>query len=182
MKMSRDELEYAISQYLDGILPPLERAALDDRLAGDAEARALLDEYRQLDASLKNLPMPALAWDHVAEQIRQAVAQEETPIRHYELRPMRWVSGLAIAASVLLAISLAMHFAQQPTQKPAGVATISGPAAEVAAGPVVSQIGIGPSPAVAANWQASDEIISRPTVVLIDQARSSAQDSESGLY
>jgi anti-sigma factor RsiW len=181
MKMTRDELEYAISQYLDGTLPPLERAALDDRLASDPEARAILGEYRRLDVSLKNLPAPILAWDRVADQIRQAVAREEAPIRHYSLRPMRWISGLAIAASVLLAISLALHFAQPPP-KPAGIATISGPAAEVAAGPVVSQIGIGPSPAVAANWQASDEIISRPTVVLIDQARSSAQDTEQGLY
>jgi anti-sigma factor RsiW len=181
MKMTRDELEYAISQCLDGNLPPLERATLDDRLASDAEARAILDEYRRLDVSLKNMPMPTLAWDRVAEQIQQAVAQEELPIRHYSLRPMRWIGGLAIAASILFAISLALHFAQ-PAQKPAGVATITGPAAEVAAGPVVAQIGIGPSPTVAANWQASDEIISRPTVVLIDQARSSAQDNESGLY
>lgn len=181
MKMTRDELEYAISQYLDGNLPSLERAALDDRLASDAEARTILDEYRQLDASLKNLPLPTLAWDRVAEQIQQAVAQEEAPIRHYSLRSIDWVRGLAIAASILFVVSLALHFAQH-AEKRAGVAAVSGPAVEVAAGPIVSQIGIGPSPTVAANWQASDEIISRPTVVLIDQARSSVQDSEPGLY
>jgi hypothetical protein len=122
-----------------------------------------------------------LAWDRVASQIQQAIAQKELPIRHYSLRSIGWVRGLAVAASVLLVLSIALHFAQH-SEKPIGVATISGPAAEVAAGPIVSQIGIGPSSAVAANWQASDEIISRPTVVLIDQARSSAQDSESGLY
>ena len=179
--MTRDELEYAISQHLDGNLPPLEQAALDDRLASDAEARAILEEYRRLDVSLKNMPLPTLAWDRVASQIQQAIAQEEAPIRHYSLRSSGWVRGLAIAASVLLLISVCLHFAQ-PTEKPIGVAAISGPAVEVAAGPIVSQIGIGPSSAVAASWQASDEIISRPSVVLIDQAHSSAQDSNSDLY
>ena len=91
MNLTPDELEYAISQYLDGTLPPLERAALDERLAVDADARAILAEYRTLDASLKSLPLPALAWERVAAQIQQAIAQEEAPIPHYSLRPMRWI-------------------------------------------------------------------------------------------
>ena len=40
--MTRDELEFSISQYLDGTLGARERDALDERLATDAEARALL--------------------------------------------------------------------------------------------------------------------------------------------
>ncbi|HMB95779.1 MAG TPA: hypothetical protein VKK61_07045 [Tepidisphaeraceae bacterium] len=182
MKMTRDELEYAISQYLDGTLPPLERATLEDRLGNDAEARGILDEYRRLDSLLKTSPaVPEIAWERFAGQICDAIAKEEMPVRHYSFASTNWIRGLAIAASLLFVVSVAIHFASR-YERPTGSANVSGPTVEVAAGPIVSEIGIGPSPAVAANWRTSEEIVSRPTVVLIDQANASAQDSESGLY
>src|SRR5438445_108337 len=49
MQMSPDQLEYAISQYLDGTLARLESAALEERLASDADARELFGEYQRLD-------------------------------------------------------------------------------------------------------------------------------------
>ena len=42
--MTRDELEFRISQYLDGALAAGEQAALEARFATDADARAMLDE------------------------------------------------------------------------------------------------------------------------------------------
>jgi anti-sigma factor RsiW len=39
--MSTDQLEFSISQYLDGTLPADEQAALEERLATDAQAREL---------------------------------------------------------------------------------------------------------------------------------------------
>jgi len=183
--MSRDELEYAISQYIDGNLPLLERNALEERLAVDAEARALLQEYREFSAALKQaIPVPEIAWERLAAQIHQSLESEEAPIRHYSLRSVSWVGRLAIAASVLLAISLAVHFSNRPSAstESAGVALVSGPQIEQPKTPVIAEISIGPSASVAANSRASEEIISRPTVVLIDQAHISGQDNESSIY
>lgn len=72
--MTSDELEFAIAQYTDGTLPAGERAALEARLAADADARALLDEYRAVDATLKGPAVPEFQWDRLAEQISGAVA------------------------------------------------------------------------------------------------------------
>src|SRR3712207_3228494 len=107
MKMAGDNLEYAISQYIDGTLPPLERDALEEQLAADAEARATLEEYRRLDATMKQaMPLPEVAWDALTANIQQALAGEEAPVRHYRLGAMGWTGRLAIAASVLLAVSI----------------------------------------------------------------------------
>ena len=56
MKMTPDQLEFAISQYHDGTLPPLERNVLDELLATDPAAREMLGEYQRLDALLKRTP------------------------------------------------------------------------------------------------------------------------------
>jgi anti-sigma factor RsiW len=51
--MTPDQLEFSISQYIDGALAPLEQAVLDEVLATDANARALLEQYRKLNALVK---------------------------------------------------------------------------------------------------------------------------------
>ena len=67
-------------------MPLLERAALDERLANDAEARQILAEYRALDATLKSaMPIPDVGWDELTSQIRGALADVETPVRHFSL-------------------------------------------------------------------------------------------------
>src|SRR3954469_24291696 len=117
MKLSPDELEYSISQYLDGTLPPLERDALEDRLASDADARALLEEYRRLDLALKNQlpPVPGIAWDRLATQIQQALATaEEPPVKTYSIRSLSWAARLAIAAALLFAVSVGVYFINRP--------------------------------------------------------------------
>ena len=61
MQMNREQIEFAISQYLDGTLNPLKRAGVEAHLEKDADARALLEEYRRLDGVLKGaLPEPAV--------------------------------------------------------------------------------------------------------------------------
>ncbi|WP_428940259.1 anti-sigma factor family protein [Fontivita pretiosa] len=185
--MTREELEYSISQYLDGTLPPLQRDVLDERLASDAEARAILADYRRLDTLLKtHLPgMPQLAWDRLADEISRAVAAEEPPVRHFSIRAIGWTARLAIAAAVLMVLSLAIFFARGPRHEagpaPQGIAVVSGPQVEQSAGPVVSQISIGPSPTLANQWRGGEEIVSRPTVVLIDRVNT-GQDTDSSLY
>ena len=100
MTPTRDQLEYAVSQYIDGTLPPLESAALEERFAVDAEARAVLEEYRALDRALKtSLPEPAVAWDRLAAHLSDAVSRAEAPVRHYSLRTITRVAG-EVSASV----------------------------------------------------------------------------------
>src|SRR5436190_2074679 len=52
--MTREQIEFLISQYLDGSLTADEVVALEQILARDQEARALLDEHRKLSALLKS--------------------------------------------------------------------------------------------------------------------------------
>jgi anti-sigma factor RsiW len=71
--MSPQQLEFAITQYLDGTLPPEDVAALEQRLAEDAAARATLEEHQKLTAMLRAEPVPALAWDELASDLRAVV-------------------------------------------------------------------------------------------------------------
>lgn len=75
--MTNDQLEFAISQYLDGTLPPEERSALERLLESDADAQRLLEEYRSLDLLAKGaLPLPNLNWNKISASISDAVAAE----------------------------------------------------------------------------------------------------------
>src|SRR5215217_7013902 len=117
--MIDEQLEFRISQYADGTLPAAEVAALEMTLASDADARALLDEYRALDASLKrDLPLPEIKWDRLAEHLSGAVAEEDRattslPITRGGGAFWRGV-GFAVAAMVLIVTSLALWMRPQP--------------------------------------------------------------------
>jgi anti-sigma factor RsiW len=187
MKLSRDELEYAISQYLDGTLPLLERAALEERLAKDAEAREILAEYRALDAAVKSaMPLPNVAWDRLSAQICASLDGVEAPVRHFSLGRLPWSGRLAIAAMLLFVVTLAIYFASPqgpsvPTASnggSAGSAVVVGPTIQRPQGPAVAEISIGPSPTLAGDWRINQEVITRPSVVLIDRARLPVQDND----
>ena len=110
--MTRDELEFSISQYIDGTLGARERDALEERLATDAEARAVHTEYESLQRVLKAAPVPELDWDRFAARISGAVAREELPAQSYRIGQWLRPARLAIAASVLVAVGLAIHAAE----------------------------------------------------------------------
>ncbi len=124
--MAREELEFLISQYVDGTLVEGERVALETRLRGDDEARVLLAEHEALTARLKSVkataPAPAVDWDRLAERISAAVAGQSALVAEgdaveeskfeaepsgasdrarWRIAPARWL--IALAASVLLA-------------------------------------------------------------------------------
>lgn len=76
--MNDEQLEFAISQYLDGSLPVAETAVLEARLNEDVAARELLEEYRKVDALLKApAALPAVAWDKLSAHLSSAVNQAE---------------------------------------------------------------------------------------------------------
>jgi anti-sigma factor RsiW len=170
----QDQLEYAISQYLDGTLPPLERTILERRLSEDVEARELLDAYRRLDRVLKGMPMPAVRWDRLADHLAQAVAREEPPVRHYSIEWVRWTSRAAVAASLMLAAGIGLvAYLWDTTPGPGEPGLVMvGPPAETPRGPVVESVTVGPPAATAeASWPHAEEVITRPTRIIVAAAQ-----------
>jgi len=184
--MTTEQLEFEISQYADGTLPPASRAALESRLASDARARALLDEYRKLDAAFASArPIPALNWDRLATAISAAVADQAgaEESRRAAAYRMPWVGalrGLAIAASLLIAFGLAVAVLHHrpapnvsvnvsPKSTPTGHAVVSvaitGP--ETAPAAAVVQIDLQPAGASDASWRYAQGVVARPSRVVI---------------
>lgn len=112
--MSDEQLHFAISQYIDGTLPPAEAAALEKRLQADPAARRLLDEYRRIgDLMQVALPVPEMDWDKLSTQISAAIDREVVPVMgEGEDTPLTYRIGvwkpLAMAAGVLLCATLAL--------------------------------------------------------------------------
>jgi len=185
--MTRDELEFQISQYLDGTLAGDDQSALEARLAEDADARALLDEYRRLDVVLKAVPAPAVDWDALSTQIREAVAEQELePARSYRIGSFRTMAGLALAACVLIGIGFGIRLLQpvgtnpsggsvalKPSKAPVEIVVVDATpssAASVASTQPIVGIAIGPATSLQdrpgyAGFH--DELISRPSQVFI---------------
>lgn len=109
--MTNDDVEFSISQYLDGSLEGAERQALEERLAGDVALRATLDEYRRLNAALKSAPLPEVRWDALASSISAAIDRaEDAAAQRYRLPA--WARGaarLAMAACVLIAAGVGIR-------------------------------------------------------------------------
>jgi negative regulator of sigma E activity len=173
--MTRDELEFSISQYLDGTLAADQHAALEERLATDAEARAMYAEYQSLQGVLTtSLPaMPEVDWDQFAARVSAAVDREEVPAQSYKIN--RWFSRpmkFAVAASVLVAGAIAFTVMRPPgrtntgpsPEGPTQIVRIDSPAEATGTSP---EVAVNPSaqPAlvVAIVPPAADE--DRPTVL-----------------
>ena len=186
MKQTRDQLEYAISQYIDGTLPPLESAALEERFAVDAEAREVLAEYRTLDETLKtSLPLPAVAWDRLHAHLSDAVSREEAPMRHSALRSHVRYAAVALAACVAVVFGVVFLSSDRsgpgaPAPTPQPIAIVVGPQVEQASRQVasVAEVTIGPAPTISDSWRYAETVVSRPAVVMIDRAARPAQDGE----
>jgi anti-sigma factor RsiW len=193
--MDRDDLEFAISQYVDGTLVGGKREALEARLRLDPAARAVLADFRALDAELKALPLPDVRWDALASQISSAIAVAEAPAQaSYRIADYRWTRWVAAAAAVLIAagtafvalrgggdakpINIVIQSDPKPAPAPIEITLVNASQDEApVATPVVVVIGPGDSlkdqPTL--NRYASD-VISRPSQVLIASSASPVQD------
>lgn len=152
--MIDEQLEFRLTQYLDGTLPPEEAPALFDELAKNREAWVVLDEYRKLDVLMAAKPA-AVRWDALAEHISGHIDEDQQS--RMKIRVFTAPMRAAIAAGVLLAFGVAAWLTI-PTpplgETPGGgsvakVSNIQGPAVEVAAGAAVAEIAIGPAPTYA---------------------------------
>ena len=201
--MIDEQLEFRISQYADSTLSPDEVAQVEAVIASDAEARALLDEYRSLDASLKReMTLPTVNWDRLAGLLLDAVVAEDDR-ETAKTAPIKlstwWVRPAAVAAAVLLAIGtiwmwprhhgsnpatpreeIAINSSHpQPAPAPTALASIevSGPAPEAAAGAPVIDIAIDATPlAKRINYGASETVVYRAPRVVIASDASYPQD------
>jgi len=187
------DIEFAISQYLDGSLAEAERSALEARLRTDAEAKALFTEYQAVTAALRAIPIPPVRWELLAESISGAVRRAEEPAQSFKLRLRGpWLAvPLGLAASVVVAAGVAFHVyfsgtggTTSPVRPvpavPQAVAVVTGPRVEDAAGPAQAEVSIGPSPAVADAEHLSkyaDDVITRPSRVLVASGVNSVEDA-----
>ncbi len=72
--MTREEMEFLISQHLDGTLSREDETKVRQLLETSAEAQTILGEYQKLDAVLKGAKdLPAVKWDVLASTISSVV-------------------------------------------------------------------------------------------------------------
>jgi anti-sigma factor RsiW len=189
-----EELEFLISQYADGTLGEEASRALEARLAEDAEARALLAEHRRMIGVLRDMPMPAVAWDRLAARIGSTIAaapepgEAEAPAS-YRLFAGRFAwAAVGLAASVLIAagLSLRIFLGGHARQSPAGPGTIAleriihvtGPRAQVAEGPATVDVSIGPGKGLAERGpNIYGDVVSRPSSVLVASGAPATDDT-----
>jgi anti-sigma factor RsiW len=193
MQLTADQLEFAISQYVDGTLPSLELAALEERLATDPAARELFGEYQRLDSVVKTaLPEPEVDWAAFQTQLNSRLAEVEAPVKHYRLSFGRVGWAVAAAASILIAIGVAIpllrnaghdgHVTTTGGSSAVAVAEVVGPRAEPSTQPAIAQVEIGAPPNMAdAGWQSYEALIERPSRVVIAGAES-VPDTENAPY
>ena len=111
--MTDEQLQFAISQYLDGTLPEPERSALEERLKADPQARLTLAEFRRLNDIINvALPVPDMDWDVFSKKISAAVDQAapEELVATASTQSTFWISSwktMAIAASLLVCTAIA---------------------------------------------------------------------------
>jgi len=180
--MTREELEFSVCEYLDGTLGEAERVALEARLASDPEARETLRRERALTAALREGAVPEVKWDALAERISGAIdgqLEERVERASWAIRARSpWF--MAAAASVGLVLGLAVFFAaNQRGGNPGGTGSVTpapvalvveGPQEDRPAGPVVTEVSIGPGGSYAKAPSLApyaDEMDARPTRVAI---------------
>ena len=186
--MTRDELEFSISQYLDGTLGDAQRDALDERLAMDADARALLAEYQSLQGTLVADALPEMDWEALSNRISAAVSREALPAQSYKINSWFSPARLAIAASALIAAGIGFSVLRdkQPTTGPAiavqpisivATTPVSQPV-QISSDPI--RIAIGPSPTVQDEpiiLRYADTVVQRSSKALIVSAAPAGQDT-----
>jgi anti-sigma factor RsiW len=187
--MTRDELEYTLSQYLDGTLAAPDEAALEERLATDASARALLAEYRSLDRALRAAPLPTFDFDALSTRITAAVAGQDEPAQSYRLHWVRTAMSLALAACVVIAAGVGIRRLQNPTARtdtriagvePRQIVVVDATPRPSASPEPIAVVSVGPSaapqdrPALA---RYHEDLLSRPSQVIIARSAYAAQDA-----
>ena len=195
MRPTHDELEFLISQYIDGTLNPVERAMVDEILATDVDARAMLAEYQSLHRVVKSsMPLPEIQWNEFAANICDETAKLDAPVKNYRLSFATWSRVAALAAVLAIVVGVIVELRPHT-----GSIAVTGPGksvavnnnpidVEISAAPAiasapVTQIQIGqPASFAAADDRDSDAVVSGPSSLWIASGSGSAQDNDPTLY
>ena len=192
--MLPDDLEILITQSLDGLLSVQQQADLDAELARNPTARALFDEYRNLNTLLQSTPLPRLDYNHLSRKISAAISETELPAITYKF-PIwtRWAAGVAVAASIALAFGIWLNQPSAPSSNSVvfNPATTAVTPVQVAVLNVqqpinvtpINQISIGPQPGMEKiNLPVREALTAPRSAVAIDSALSPRQDTDRPLY
>lgn len=176
-----EKLEFAISQYVDGTLDNADRQAIEARLADDDYARSVHSHHDRLTSALRSLQSDSqIQWGALTDRISASIDRHQSePAQSFKLFPWRSAMPFAMAASLLIAVGVAVSiYMKSPAVHPHGttpsvavasIIEVSGPAAQVAVNPVVD-VQIGPAHSVTAAAMASrydDDVVSRPARLII---------------
>lgn len=176
--MNPHDLEFQISQYVDGQLDASTAAALEVRLRDDAAARSLLAEYKQVASVVRdNATLPAINWNRLAESISANIdASEGQSIeQRFRMPWMQIASSIAVVAACAL-IGLFIFRSQDVTAPTNStvvfaqprIAEISLATAEPAAGPRIAEVTIDmPNDDTALAAMVWDELQPRNTRVVV---------------
>jgi anti-sigma factor RsiW len=145
--MLPEELEFRLTQFLDGTLPPEQRLEIERILAQDPAARQKLEEYRRLDSVVRDaMPVPMIDWDRLATKISSAVDHRRIGAGVFRL-PRFWIPAAgALAASVALAFAIASYLRPAETVQPQSFALVTGPQAQAPAGSAVADVRLSLTP------------------------------------
>lgn len=120
-----------ISAFVDGELPFPEALPAVDHLAACESCRRFYLETRGLGERVTGgaTPAPEQLWERVASRVGELPAQ--LPVRTSRGRGRAWAAGLAAAAAIVFAVTLARRGADAPagTANPAGGTTTTAPSA-----------------------------------------------------
>jgi len=131
-----DNIEFQLSQLLDGDLSPEEEARLLARLRDDEELSRTYAGYRRLDEMLEDLAVaPELSevdYDTQRSDIMASLAKKALLTQRPRTRVLPWVFGGAMAAAAAAALVLGAMTFFKTAFVPTAVPTTGGPAGSVA--------------------------------------------------
>lgn len=122
MARDREQFESLLSAYLDGELTDKERAEVETLLAGDPEARRLLDDLRTTVAGLNALPRAKVSDDFSdalrAHLERRALLGPEAPLRIPRVSSPASAGRRFAAAAIIVLATFAGYFTWSFTREP----------------------------------------------------------------
>jgi anti-sigma factor RsiW len=180
MFKDQDSLEYALSQYLDGTLNESDRRVLEERLASDAEARLIANEYARLNQLLKTTPIPPdVDFESLHARISEQVEAEPPPAAQPVRLGGAWSYRLAWAAGIAVLIGAGLYWKvlehSNPPSIPAdGVLEVQVVLAPTPQAPASMVIDVGPTETLKqagySNGLVDSSVLSRPARIVISSA------------
>jgi hypothetical protein len=104
--MISEDFEFVVSQFADGTLAGAELESARVRIEGDADATALLAEYRRVDAMVSaSSVMPAIDFDRLHAHLCSAI-DADRPAVAGRIGFGSWRAWSAVAAGILVAVGV----------------------------------------------------------------------------